>query len=410
MAGGRLWTSRGIYRLPGRDLVEYKYHVCKRCGGFRHGVGDVEPACPHCGESQTSAARTLTIPEFGFVADREPKKPGPRPPQRSWSGAVHVLAAPPEARARRSRSRGPTRAGVGPARSAHRRRRRPGRRGLLALRLVRPRRRTSSPPSKPPKHNHLLRNQPCAGPQRLLDLAHVYETDLLTIDITAAGLQGTQAAWKSVLYAVVEAACEVLEIARDDLGGSLSPSAPTMVHRPLRHRLGGCRARHPRRGEPRAGARGARPGRVSYLRLRAGDLLLRLPPQLQQPARPRRPVARGSRSGAPAALGQQGRHQPAMDAPGGGRRAGEPAGSLAWGVPGCDGRGTRAPGALGCRSVRQRPRWASRAVVAFRSHSAGPTSCWSPTSGSMTMPQPELRAEGWKVVPPGAALDRALTG
>ena len=38
VAGGRLWTSRGIYRLPGRDLVEYHYQVCKRCGGFRHGI------------------------------------------------------------------------------------------------------------------------------------------------------------------------------------------------------------------------------------------------------------------------------------------------------------------------------------------------------------------------------------
>ena len=33
VAGGQLWTSRGIYRIPGRDLVEYEYYVCKRCGG-----------------------------------------------------------------------------------------------------------------------------------------------------------------------------------------------------------------------------------------------------------------------------------------------------------------------------------------------------------------------------------------
>ena len=78
-------------------------------------------------------------------------------------------------------------------------------------------------PQKPPKHNHLLTNQPCAGPQRLVDLAHSYETDLLTLDIDLPGFQGTQDAWKSVLYAVVEAACEVLEIARDEIGGSLSP-------------------------------------------------------------------------------------------------------------------------------------------------------------------------------------------
>jgi hypothetical protein len=58
VAGGQMWTSRGIYRLPGRDLVEYKYHVCKRCGGFRHGIEEVDGAGHHCGEAaQTARAR-----------------------------------------------------------------------------------------------------------------------------------------------------------------------------------------------------------------------------------------------------------------------------------------------------------------------------------------------------------------
>ena len=77
--------------------------------------------------------------------------------------------------------------------------------------------------AKPPKHNHLLRNQPCAGPQRLVDLGHQYETDLLTVKPHLPGVHVTQAAWKSVMYALVEASCEVLEIARDEVGASLSP-------------------------------------------------------------------------------------------------------------------------------------------------------------------------------------------
>jgi hypothetical protein len=81
-------------------------------------------------------------------------------------------------------------------------------------------------PRKPPKHNHLLKNHPCDGPQRLLDLAHVYETDLLSLAIDLPGYIGTKSAWTSVMYAIVEAASEVLEIARDDIGGSLSPFGP----------------------------------------------------------------------------------------------------------------------------------------------------------------------------------------
>lgn len=57
----------------------------------------------------------------------------------------------------------------------------------------------------------------------MLDLGHVYETDLLSIDADVSGVRASHAAWLSVMYALVEAASDSLEIARDDIGGSLSP-------------------------------------------------------------------------------------------------------------------------------------------------------------------------------------------
>jgi ATP-dependent helicase YprA (DUF1998 family) len=225
VAGGSLWVSRGIYRLPGRELQEYYYHICKRCGGFRYGIESANQQCQHCGEVAQAAARTITIPEFGFVAAPDAGKPGPRPPRRSWSGAVHILAPPPEARTYTvPMSGGSIVVSAGP-------------RGRLIALADGPSRMGfwvcdwcgyGSPrvlnPQKPPKHNHLLKNQPCQGPQRLLDLGHVYETDLLSIDADVAGIRATQPAWQSVMYAIVEAASEALEIARDDLGGSLTPA------------------------------------------------------------------------------------------------------------------------------------------------------------------------------------------
>ncbi|BBY36831.1 DEAD/DEAH box helicase [Mycobacterium mantenii] len=225
VAGGHLWTSRGIYRLPGRELQEYLYQVCKRCGGFRYGIESAEQQCQHCGEVSQSAARTITIPEFGFVAAPDPEKPGPRPPRRSWSGAVHVLAEPPEARTYTVQMNGGTAAvSAGP-------------RGRLIALADGPSKMGfwvcdwcghGSPrvlnPQRPPKHSHLLKNQPCNGPQRLLDLGHVYETDLLSIDGNVFGYRATQSAWQSVMYAIVEAASETLEIAREDIGGSLTPA------------------------------------------------------------------------------------------------------------------------------------------------------------------------------------------
>jgi ribosomal protein L40E len=225
VAGGGLWTSRGIYRLPGRALQEYVYQVCKRCGGFRYGVESADEKCQHCGEVAQTAPRTFTIPEFGFVSAPESGKPGPRPPRRSWSGAVHVLAQPPEARTyTQHMGGGSIVVNAGPR----------GRLVALADGLSgmgfwvcdwcghgSPR---VSNPRKPPKHNHLLKNQPCAGYQRLLDLGHVYETDLLSLDVNVFGIHGSQSAWLSAMYAIVEAASETLEIAREDIGGSLTPA------------------------------------------------------------------------------------------------------------------------------------------------------------------------------------------
>lgn len=225
VAGGKLWTSRGIYRLPEHEPVEYLYLVCKRCGGFRYGIDSVEEKCQYCGEVAATAPRTAKMPVFGFVAGQEPGKPGPRPPRRSWSGAVHVLSQPPEAHTyTRPMDGGTLEVKVGPR----------GRLIALADGLSRmgfwicdwcghgaPR---AQHPKKPPKHNHLLRNAPCTGPQRLLDLAHEYETDLLSLDMNVFGIHGTQPDWLSAMYAIVEAASETLEIARDDIGGSLTPA------------------------------------------------------------------------------------------------------------------------------------------------------------------------------------------
>jgi len=225
VAGGKLWTSRGIYRLPGRDLEEFNYYVCKRCGGFRQAVTDVDANCPYCGEIADTAPRKLTIPEFGFVADREPKNPGPRPPMRSWSGATHILRQPPEVIARRvPLPGGSAEVRVGPRGRLIAVADGPGGRGFWICDWCGYGSARVGSPQKGPAHKHLLRDIDCKGSQRPLDLAHSYETDLLTLDIRVDGFIVNQDAWRSVLYAILEAACETLEISRDDIGGSLTPT------------------------------------------------------------------------------------------------------------------------------------------------------------------------------------------
>ncbi|KIU18565.1 DEAD/DEAH box helicase [Mycolicibacterium llatzerense] len=224
VAGGSLWVSRGIYRLPGRDLQEYFYYICKRCGGFRYGIESAEQSCQHCGQVADTVARTVTVPEFGFVAAPDPGKPGPRPPRRSWGGAVHVLAEPPEARTyTRQLSGGSIAVKAGPRGRLIALADGPSGMGFWVCDWCGHGSARVASPKKPPRHNHLLKNQPCPGHQRLLDLGHTYETDLLSIDVNVFGAHAGQSTWLSVMYAIVEAASELLEIARDDIGGSLTP-------------------------------------------------------------------------------------------------------------------------------------------------------------------------------------------
>lgn len=223
VAGGQVWTSRGLYRLPGRDLVERKYVVCQECGAFHHSLDQVDPTCSTCGSHLQSAPRTLTIPEFGFVADRETTRPGARPPRRSWSGSTHVLSESDETHeVSIPVAGGQLRARFGPRARLMNVADGPGRGGFWVCDWCGYGAPLAQNP-KPPTHDSLRRRQPCNGPSRRLDLAHSFETDLLRLDLDPVGLAGDRSSHLSTLYALLEAACDTLQIARDDLGGTLLP-------------------------------------------------------------------------------------------------------------------------------------------------------------------------------------------
>lgn len=226
VAGGRLWTSRGVYRLPGRELEEFAYRVCESCGLFREDRVAVDAACPDCGHVGTGSPRRFIVPEFGFVAARETRAPGKRPPQSSWSGATYVVRRSDEARERTLMLPGGfIRAAVGPRGRLVSIADGPGRRGFLVCESC-GWATTASTGRVPREHTHLLRStRECRGHLAWLDLAHHYETDLLTLDMRVTRPVVGEGPWKSVLYALLEAASETLQIARDDIGGTLSPGA-----------------------------------------------------------------------------------------------------------------------------------------------------------------------------------------
>ncbi len=97
VAGGLLWRSGGVYRLPDRELVGKHYFVCDQCRHYWEGEEDIDPACPSCSSIARKKPEQYYVPEFGFVAEPEPSKPTTAPPKRSWNGATYVRSLAAEA-------------------------------------------------------------------------------------------------------------------------------------------------------------------------------------------------------------------------------------------------------------------------------------------------------------------------
>jgi ATP-dependent helicase YprA (DUF1998 family) len=224
VAGGVLWRSAGIYRLPGRELITRSYTVCRGCQHYREGGEDLQPACTACGRPADGPVREYCVPEFGFVADPRTGKPGNVPPQRSWNGAVHVVSLGEELAETRWQAPGGATAWC---HSGARGRlvslaEGPGGSGFLICDWC-----GWGGPNHgraPKSHVNPLRGKPCTGPLRWRSLAHTYETDILRLRVDAPGLS-TRADWHTLLYALLEGAAEGLEISRGDIDGVVHAGA-----------------------------------------------------------------------------------------------------------------------------------------------------------------------------------------
>jgi ATP-dependent helicase YprA (DUF1998 family) len=226
VAGGKRWTSAGVHRRPGHDLTGRQFAVCGHCEGIQ--VTDDQPAatCPTCGLPYANADihGRYVIPEFGFLAARDPQEPGMTPPRRSWNGNTYVLdlAAEPEEHEWRAHGSVAVTAQAG------------ARGRLLALSEGPTGRGFQICPAcgwgqanagKPPKsHKDPLRAKECGTRLQPRYLAHVYETDLLELTFAPSVLQESDpSTLESLLAAILEGAADRLQIARDDIGGTLYP-------------------------------------------------------------------------------------------------------------------------------------------------------------------------------------------
>lgn len=225
VAAGKLWTARGLYKMPGRELERFEYHTCSACNGYWQARTDISAECPHCNTVTSKPKRISAVPIYGFTADRETKKPGSRPPKRSWSGATYVRKLPSEGANRYTLDllNGECVVTAGPRGEMSAVADGPGGRGFTVCDWC------GAGASKTkhsflPAHTNPMTGKDCSGPSESLDLTYNYQTDLCVLDFHTPGASKEYTSWLSLLYAVVESACETLEISRSDIDGSLHPT------------------------------------------------------------------------------------------------------------------------------------------------------------------------------------------
>lgn len=224
VAGGRLWTSGGVYRLPDRELIGKYYAVCPSCFHYREDDEPLDPVCPSCSLTLRGVPRRYCVPEFGFVAEHKVGRPGLVAPRRSWNGATYVLSLAAEVEEQHwplgNGGTATTRAGS---------------RGKLIAVSEGPNRGgyvicdwcgwgTAIGSRIPKPHPHLLRDRDCSGPLQPRALAHPYETDILELTFDRLSFDRSDIPmWRSALYALLEGVSDRLDINRDDIDGTLYP-------------------------------------------------------------------------------------------------------------------------------------------------------------------------------------------
>ncbi len=227
VAGGWLWKSAGVYRLPERDLVHGWFASCPQCQFFEAKL-ELDPVCPSCAADRRP--QRYIIPEFGFIAERSPTKPTGTPPQRSWSGGTHFVSSgtvvsptslwapiPSSIVVEASQRAKLMAVGTGPTDQ-----------GYLFCDWCGRGLPTSG--STPKKHTHAWKDQECTGHLTRACLAHSYETDVLSVQFQVNPQPTDMQSW-SLLYALLDASSHVLGIFRDDIDGTLwfAGGAPHLV-------------------------------------------------------------------------------------------------------------------------------------------------------------------------------------
>lgn len=224
VAGGKLWTSRYIKKLPDRIWRKYTYAVCDHCQCYQRvpaETGEKLEICIACGLPLGGHNKgDFIVPQFGFITDfAPPGRPGEARPERTYTTRTYFRGISKERETLTIPLRGVNIVVI------------PAVDGELAVinhagyqgfkvcyscgYAVIGNEQVKSP------HQTPWRTE-CRGKLIRVYLGHEFKTDVLQIRFEGYA-NGDLGFWQSLLYALLEGASQSLEIDRQDLDGVLYP-------------------------------------------------------------------------------------------------------------------------------------------------------------------------------------------
>lgn len=230
VAGGKLWTSNYIKKLPDREPIKYDYAICNYCGYYKSDIADkhTDMDICICGERIGKHRGTFITPEFGFISG-QPQKPTMSKPQKTYTTRKYFAR---EGRIEQevdlaldginlNMQAGDGRLAV--VNSA-------GGRGFMICQscgYAEVNRGTF-----PGEHKNTW-GKDCRGRFVRYSLGYEFTTDILRLRFPWYH-DRREGFWESLLYGLLEGACSALEIERQDVDGTLysyvgDPNSPALV-------------------------------------------------------------------------------------------------------------------------------------------------------------------------------------
>ncbi len=232
VAGGKLWTSRYLKKLPQREWLKYKYAVCKHCQHYQRVLADSEKSldnCEACGRPLEGRNQGIfVIPEFGFIAStKPPAEPGEEQPEKTYTTRTYYSGESDRRDELLVNLKNNVTLQAIPA--SHGKMAVINHAGYQGFKICHKCGYTILGNEKVKTPHKTPFGTDCSGKLQRYYLGHEYMTDILQLHFGGYA-NSDNGFWFSILYAFLEGASEAFDINRQDLDGCLYPYTgdPTM--------------------------------------------------------------------------------------------------------------------------------------------------------------------------------------